>query len=326
MNAVPSDLIRDTQRLSEEVVRPIPGSRKIHVTGSRDDLRVPMREIAQQRTPTLFGGEDNPAITVYDTSGPYTDPDATIDLAAGLAPLRARWIEERGDTEVLSALTSEFGRAREVDPRLSAVRFPGRASPRRARNGANVTQMHYARRGIVTPEMEYIAIRENQRIEAIREAHLLRQHPGETFGANIQKLITPEFVRDEVARGRAIIPNNINHPESEPMIIGRNFLTKVNANIGNSAVSSGIAEEVEKLVWAIRWGADTVMDLSTGKHIHETREWILRNSPVPIGTVPIYQALEKVDGRAEELTWEIFRLAVHFFERLIDRHRSDRHR
>lgn len=307
MNAVPSDLIRDTQRLSEEVVRPIPGSRKIHVAGSRDDLRVPMREIAQQRTPTLFGGEDNPAITVYDTSGPYTDPDATIDLAAGLAPLRARWIEERGDTEVLPALTSEFGRARETDPRLSAVRFPGRALPRRARAGANVTQMHYARRGIVTPEMEFVAIRENQRIDAMRDAGLLAQHAGQSFGAAIQQRISPEFVRDEIARGRAILPNNINHPESEPMIIGRNFLTKINANIGNSAVSSGIAEEVEKLVWAIRWGGDTVMDLSTGKHIHETREWIVRNSPVPIGTVPIYQALEKVDGRAEELTWEIFR-------------------
>jgi len=307
MNAVPSDLIRDTQRLSESVVRPIPGSTKIFVPGSREDLRVPMREIAQQRTPTLFGGEDNPAITVYDTSGPYTDPNVHIDLAAGLAPLRARWIEERGDTEALPSLTSDFGRAREHDPRLAAVRFPARMLPRRARAGANVTQMHYARRGIVTPEMEFVAIRENQRIEAMRDAGLLAQHAGQSFGAAIQGRITPEFVRDEIARGRAILPNNINHPESEPMIIGRNFLTKINANIGNSAVSSGIAEEVEKLVWAIRWGGDTVMDLSTGKHIHETREWIVRNSPVPIGTVPIYQALEKVDGRAEELTWEIFR-------------------
>ncbi|HEY0502309.1 MAG TPA: phosphomethylpyrimidine synthase ThiC [Lysobacter sp.] len=307
MNAVPSELLRDTQRLSEEVVRPIPGSRKIHVEGSRPDLRVPMREIELARTPTMFGGEDNAPLAVYDTSGPYTDADAEIDLARGLAPLRAQWIAERGDTEALAGLSSEFGRKREHDPKLAHVRFGNRPLPRRAVAGANVTQMHYARRGIVTPEMEYIAIRENQRFEAIREAHLLRQHPGESFGANIQKIITPEFVRDEVARGRAIIPNNINHPESEPMIIGRNFLTKVNANIGNSAVSSGIAEEVEKLVWSIRWGADTVMDLSTGKHIHETREWIIRNSPVPIGTVPIYQALEKVDGRAEELTWEIFR-------------------
>jgi phosphomethylpyrimidine synthase len=307
MNAVPSQLLQQAEQLSADVTRPIPGSRKIHVEGSRPDIRVPMREIALTKTPTMFGGEDNAPFAVYDCSGPYTDPEAHIDLAGGLAPLRAQWIAERGDTELLDGLSSEFGRSREHDPKLDAVRFGQRPMPRRALAGANVSQMHYAKKGIVTPEMEYIAIRENQRIEAIREAHLLRQHPGETFGANIQKLITPEFVRDEVARGRAIIPNNINHPESEPMIIGRNFLTKVNANIGNSAVSSGIAEEVEKLVWAIRWGADTVMDLSTGKHIHETREWIIRNSPVPIGTVPIYQALEKVDGRAEELTWEIFR-------------------
>lgn len=321
MNAVPSSLLQQTEQLSESVTRPIPGSRKIHVEGSRPDLRVAMREIELTRTPTLFGGEENPAVTVYDPSGPYTDPDARIDLAAGLAPLRAQWIEERGDTERLFALSSEFGRRRESDPKLASVRFPGRILPRRAKAGANVTQMHYARRGIVTPEMEYVAIRENQRLELLWEGlqarqgtvgpegppTLLFQHPGEPFGANIQKLITPEFVRDEIARGRAILPNNINHPESEPMIIGRNFLTKINANIGNSAVSSGIAEEVEKLVWAIRWGGDTVMDLSTGKHIHETREWIVRNSPVPIGTVPIYQALEKVDGRAEELTWEIFR-------------------
>jgi phosphomethylpyrimidine synthase len=307
MNAVPSQLVRDAERLSAEVVRPIPGSRKIHVAGSRPDLRVPMREIVLSRTPTLFGGEDNPPVTVYDTSGPYTDPDARIDLAAGLPPLRAPWIAGRGDSEPLPGVSSDYGRAREADPRLDAVRFPARARPRRALAGANVTQMHYARRGIVTPEMEFVAIRENQRLEAVRDAGLLAQHPGESFGASIPRVITPEFVREEIARGRAILPNNLNHPESEPMVIGRNFLTKINANIGNSAVSSGIAEEVEKLVWAIRWGADTVMDLSTGKHIHETREWIIRNSPVPIGTVPIYQALEKVDGRAEELTWEIFR-------------------
>ncbi|WP_031370342.1 phosphomethylpyrimidine synthase ThiC [Lysobacter antibioticus] len=312
MNAVPSELIQQAEKLSADVTRPIPGSHKIHVQGSRPDLQVPMREIALARTPTIFGGEDNAPLAVYDTSGIYTDTGAVIDLAAGLAPLRAGWIAERGDTEALTGLSSEFGRKREHDPKLAHVRFGNRPLPRRAKNfgtagAANVTQMHYARRGIVTPEMEYIAIRENQRLEAIREGHLLTQHPGQSFGANIQKIITPEFVRDEVARGRAIIPNNINHPESEPMIIGRNFLTKVNANIGNSAVSSGIAEEVEKLVWSIRWGADTVMDLSTGKHIHETREWIIRNSPVPIGTVPIYQALEKVDGRAEELNWEIFR-------------------
>ena len=307
MNAVPSELIQQADRLSSDVVRPIPGSRKIFVEGSRPDIRVPMREIELAKTSTIFGGEDNAPLAVYDCSGPYTDPSVEIDLSRGLSPLRAQWIAERGDTEALAGLSSEFGRRRENDAKLDAVRFGNRPLPRRAVAGANVTQMHYARRGIVTPEMEYIAIRENQRIEAIREAHLLTQHAGHSFGADIQKRITPEFVRDEVARGRAIIPNNINHPESEPMIIGRNFLTKVNANIGNSAVSSGIAEEVEKLVWSMRWGADTVMDLSTGKHIHETREWIIRNSPVPIGTVPIYQALEKVDGRAEELTWEIFR-------------------
>ncbi|MDZ3799361.1 MAG: phosphomethylpyrimidine synthase ThiC [Xanthomonadales bacterium] len=307
MNAIPATLAQQAEQLSESVTRPIPGSRKVFVEGSRPDLRVPMREIGLTRTPTLFGGEDNPPVTVYDCSGPYTDPDARIDLSAGLPALRAGWIAERGDTEVQAALGSAFGRARAGDARLDAVRFPGRILPRRAIAGANVTQMHYARRGIITPEMEFVAIRENQRLEAVREAHLLAQHPGQSFGASIQKLITAEFVREEIARGRAILPNNINHPESEPMIIGRNFLTKINANIGNSAVSSGIAEEVEKLVWSIRWGGDTVMDLSTGKHIHETREWIVRNSPVPIGTVPIYQALEKVDGRAEELTWEIFR-------------------
>ncbi|MFY2762763.1 phosphomethylpyrimidine synthase ThiC [Arenimonas sp. MALMAid1274] len=308
MNALPTELLRQAQELSESVTRPIPGSRKIHVEGSRPDIQVPMREIALSETPRMYGiKEPNAPFVVYDTSGPYSDPDANIDLGAGLKPLRERWIAERGDSSPLPGLSSEFGRGRAADASLDAVRFPALRPPRRAHAGANVTQMHYARRGIVTPEMEYIAIRENQRIEAITEAHLLRQHPGETFGANIQKSITPEFVRDEVARGRAIIPANINHPELEPMIIGRNFLTKVNANIGNSAVSSGIAEEVEKLVWSIRWGGDTVMDLSTGKNIHETREWIIRNSPVPIGTVPIYQALEKVNGKAEDLTWDVFR-------------------
>jgi len=307
MNAQPSDLARAAQELSEAVVRPIPGSRKIHVQGSRSDLQVPLREICQAQTPTLFGGENNPPITVYDTSGPYTDPDYAVDLASGLPALRAAWIAERGDTELLGGLSSEFGRKRAADSKLDALRFTATRVPRRARAGANVTQMHYARRGIITPEMEYIAIRENQKIEALLGSALLDQHPGQSFGAALPKLITPEFVRDEVARGRAIIPANINHPESEPMIIGRNFLTKINANIGNSAVSSGIAEEVEKLVWSIRWGADNVMDLSTGKHIHETREWIIRNSPVPIGTVPIYQALEKVDGVAENLSWEIYR-------------------
>jgi len=307
MNAMPSDLARAARELSEAVTTPIAGSRKIHVTGSRPDLRVPLREIAQAATPTLFGGEDNPPIVVYDTSGPYTDPEHAVDLARGLPALRAGWIAERGDVERLDGLSSSFGRARADDARLDAIRFALPRMPMRAKPGANVTQMHYARRGIVTPEMEYIAIRENQRIDALVDSALRAQHPGESFGASLPSRITPEFVRDEVARGRAIIPANINHPEVEPMIIGRNFLTKVNANIGNSAVSSGIAEEVEKLVWAIRWGGDTVMDLSTGKHIHETREWIIRNAPVPIGTVPIYQALEKVGGVAEDLTWEIFR-------------------
>ncbi|MBD8872198.1 phosphomethylpyrimidine synthase ThiC [Rhodanobacter sp. DHB23] len=307
MNALPSDLARAAQELSAAVTRPIPGSRKIHATGSRADLRVPLREIAQADTPAMFGVEKNPAITVYDTSGPYTDPDYAVDLAAGLPALRAAWIAERGDTEALGDRSSEFGRRHANAPELAAIRFPQLPVPRRAKVGANVTQMHYARKGIVTPEMEYIAIRENQRIEALGDSALRVQHPGQSFGAAIPRIITPEFVRDEVARGRAIIPANINHPESEPMIIGRNFLTKINANIGNSAVTSSIAEEVEKMVWSIRWGGDTVMDLSTGKHIHETREWILRNSPVPIGTVPIYQALEKVGGVAEELTWELFR-------------------
>ncbi len=301
-------------------VVPLPCSRKIYQTGSRPDIRVPFREISQADTPTLFGGEKNPPLTVYDTSGPYTDPDADIDIRKGLPALRGGWIEERADTEMLDGPSSEYGRRRLADPVLEAMRFGLRRQPRRARAGANVTQMHYARKGVVTPEMEFIALRENLRLEQTIEslrasgkdgekmvARLLRQHPGQSFGASIPAVITPEFVRDEVARGRAVIPANINHPESEPMIIGRNFLVKVNANIGNSAVSSGIAEEVEKMTWAIRWGADTVMDLSTGKHIHETREWIIRNSPVPIGTVPIYQALEKVDGKAEELTWEIFR-------------------
>ena len=307
MNALATDLIRQTAELSESVTRPIPGSRKIHVAGSRANLRVPMREVELADTPLMFGAEKNPPLALYDTSGPYTDPQVRIDLAAGLEPLRASWIGQRGDCASLSGLSSEFGRKRASDAKLDAVRFPAGRDPLRAKAGANVTQMHYARRGMITPEMEYIAIRENQKLDSLRDASLLMQHAGESFGAAIPKIITPEFVRSEVARGRAIIPCNINHPESEPMIIGRNFLTKINANIGNSAVSSSIAEEVEKMVWSIRWGGDTVMDLSTGKNIHETREWIIRNSPVPIGTVPIYQALEKVDGRAEELTWEIFR-------------------
>jgi phosphomethylpyrimidine synthase len=307
MNAVIADLKTQADELSADLTRPIPGSRKIYAHGSRDDIRVPMREIAQARTPKSFGAEINPSLAVYDTSGPYTDPSVKIDLRTGLFPMRQRWIEERGDTVQLSGPTSRFGQARHADAATQHLRFDHIRPPRVAKGGANVSQMHYARRGIVTPEMEYIAIRENQLIDQLRDQYLLRHHAGESFGASLPKYVTPEFVRDEVARGRAIIPCNINHPELEPMIIGRNFLVKINANIGNSAVTSSIAEEVEKMVWSIRWGADTVMDLSTGKHIHETREWIIRNSPVPIGTVPIYQALEKVDGKAEELTWEIFR-------------------
>jgi len=293
--------------VDEAAIEPLPNSRRVYVEGSRPDLRVPMREIRQSDTPTALGGEKNPPIFVYDCSGPYTDPLAAIDIRQGLAAPRRKWIEERHDSEPLAALTSSFGRTRAADEELSVLRFPGlHRTPRRAKPGHHVTQMHYARRGIITPEMEFIAIRENQRMDAL-PAYLLTQHAGQSFGAAIAKTITPEFVRDEVARGRAIIPANINHPESEPMIIGRNFLVKINCNVGNSPLASSIQEEVDKMTWAIRWGADTVMDLSTGKNIHETREWIIRNSPVPIGTVPIYQALEKVAGKAEELTWEIFR-------------------
>jgi phosphomethylpyrimidine synthase len=313
MNANDQFFARDAH-VDDAAVQPLPNSRKIYVEGSRPDLRVPMREIAQADTPASFGAEVNPPLAVYDTSGPYTDPAAKIDIRAGLAPLRARWIEERGDSVELDGLTSAYGRARLADAELAGMRFDLPRQPRRAKSGVNIsgniTQMHYARRGIVTPEMEFIAIRENlKREEMLRSLPELvtRQHPGQSFGAAIPDLVTPEFVRAEVARGRAIIPANINHPEAEPMIIGRNFLVKINANIGNSAVSSSIHEEVEKMTWATRWGADTVMDLSTGKNIHETREWIIRNSPVPIGTVPIYQALEKVDGKAEELTWEMYR-------------------
>jgi phosphomethylpyrimidine synthase len=307
MSAIPEDFINKTSRLSDEVTRPFPNSSKIYVTGSRPDLSVPMRQIEQSDTPASFGVEQNPPITVYDTSGPYTDPEATIDLMRGLPEVRSNWIGERGDTEQLEGPSSEFGRQRQAHPELAALRFEHIRSPRRARAGCNVTQMHYARQGIITPEMEYVAIRENLRLEEYRSSNLLTQHRGNSFGAAVPERVTPEFVRDEVARGRAIIPANINHPELEPMIIGRNFLVKINTNIGNSAVTSSIAEEVEKMVWSARWGGDTLMDLSTGKNIHETREWILRNSPVPVGTVPIYQALEKVDGKAEELSWEIFR-------------------
>lgn len=277
----PSDqLLSENERVNDAMIDQLPASRKVYVTGSRPELRVPMREIQLSPTDTADGPQHNDPVQVYDTSGPYTDPETTIDLRQGLTPLRASWIEERGDTQQLPEFSSETTRQRLRDPRRDAFRFGRPPKPRVARAGGNVSQMHYARQGTVTPEMEFIAIREG---------------------------VSAEFVRDEVARGRAIIPNNVNHPESEPMIIGRNFLVKVNANIGNSAVTSSIEEEVGKLTWAIRWGADTIMDLSTGKDIHETREWLLRNSPVPVGTVPIYQALEKVDGVAEDLTWELFR-------------------
>ena len=319
MNANPKFLAA-TAQVDEAAIQPLPNSRKIYVEGSRADIRVPMREISQSDTPASFGAEKNPPIYVYDTSGPYSEPGAKIDIRSGLTAPRLPWILERADTEELPGPSSQYGVERLNDPQLAELRFNLHRKPRRALAGKNVSQMHYARQGIITPEMEYVAIRENMRrreyLEELkasgpmgnRLAELMgRQHPGQNYGASIPAEITPEFVREEIARGRAIIPANINHPEIEPMIIGRNFLVKINANIGNSAVTSSIGEEVEKMTWSIRWGGDTVMDLSTGKHIHETREWIIRNSPVPIGTVPIYQALEKVNGKAEDLTWEIFR-------------------
>ena len=299
----PDQIVRD-QVITRD---PIPGSKKVYVSGKiHADVRVPMREIALAPTKSRDGEHPNPPVTVYDTAGPFTDPAITIDIRQGLPAIRSEWIRARGDVEELAGPSSQFGQDRLNDAALNVVRFPNLGRPIRAAGDQHVTQMAYARRGIITPEMEFIAIRENQCRETMDPA-LTMQHPGESFGAAIPEVITAEFVRDEVARGRAIIPANINHPEIEPMIIGRNFLVKINANIGNSAMASSIEEEVEKMVWAIRWGADTVMDLSTGENIHETREWILRNSPVPIGTVPIYQALEKVDGKAEELTWEVFR-------------------
>jgi len=298
--------LADAAHVDAAAIKPLPNSRKIYVQGSRPDIQVPMREISQDDTPDGMGAEKNPPIYVYDCSGPYTDPAVKIDIRSGLAAMREAWIVDRDDTEVLTGLTSAYGQQRLDDPELAEMRFNLSRAPRRAKAGKNVTQMHYARQGIITPEMEYIAIRENQKVDGMNEM-MLRQHPGENFGNSMPKKITPEFVRDEVAAGRAVITANINHPEIEPMIIGRKFLVKINANIGNSALGSSIQEEVEKMTWAIRWGGDTVMDLSTGKHIHETREWIMRNSPVPIGTVPIYQALEKVNGKAEDLTWEIFR-------------------
>ncbi|MCI0400555.1 MAG: phosphomethylpyrimidine synthase ThiC [Gammaproteobacteria bacterium] len=307
MSAMPESLLSRTAKVDEQAIQPFPNSKKIYVQGRGKDIRVPMREITLSDTPANFGAEKNSPLTVYDTSGPYTDPDATIDVRRGLPRVRSAMIDERDDTVVLRDFTSAYARRRASDTNLAHLRFAHPHRPRRAKTGMNVTQMHYAKKGIVTLEMEYVAIRENVLAQEIKDAGLLMRHQGERFGASIQEEITPEFVRSEIARGRAILPANINHPEIEPMIIGRNFLVKINANIGNSAVTSSIEEEVEKMTWATRWGADTVMDLSTGSNIHETREWIIRNSPVPIGTVPIYQALERVDGKAEELTWEIFR-------------------
>ena len=304
--------LSDTASVDEISTAPFTGSKKIYITGSRADIRVPMREISLDPTLLRDGTkEENLPVRIYDTSGPYTDPEIQIDVRKGLPKLRQNWILERGDTETLKNPSSKYTQIREQNITLENLRFNGKHEPRIAREGKNVSQLHYARQGIITPEMEYIAIRENiaraQRSDVQTDDLLNQQHPGQTWGANIVSEITPEFVRQEIAEGRAIIPANINHPELEPMIIGRNFHIKINGNIGNSAVTSSIEEEVEKLVWGTRWGADTVMDLSTGKHIHETREWILRNASVPIGTVPIYQALEKVDGVAEDLTWEIFR-------------------
>ncbi len=303
-NLSSNDLAAQHEQDAKDLTRILPASQKVYIQGSRPDIKVPMREIALTDTPTGLGGEQNPPIMVYDTSGVYTDPNVTIDLNKGLPNVRESWIEERNDSEILDTLTSSFGQERLKDIRTANIRFAHIQKPRRAKRGKNVTQMHYAKQGIITPEMEYIAIRENLRQ---RENVDMRQHAGQNFGSKNLTEITPEFVRKEVAEGRAIIPANINHPEIEPMIIGRNFLVKINANIGNSALGSSIDEEVAKMTWATRWGADTIMDLSTGKNIHETREWIIRNSPVPIGTVPIYQALEKVDGVAEDLTWEIFK-------------------
>ena len=311
MSAIPQEFLDRAAQLSSDSTKPLDGSKKIYVEGSRPDIQVPMREIYLEDTASNFGAEPNPPIPVYDTSGPYTDPNVQIDLLKGLADVRSNWIDERDDTEKLAGPTSDYGQQRQNDPSLADLRFEHIRTPRRAKTGENVSQMHYARQGIITPEMEYIAIRESMKLQELRKnpeyKKVLMQHPGQSFGANLPNEITPEFVREEVASGRAIIPANINHPEVEPMIIGRNFLVKINGNLGNSAVTSSITEEVEKMVWGIRWGSDTIMDLSTGKNIHETREWILRNSPVPIGTVPIYQALEKVDGIAEDLTWEVFK-------------------
>ena len=299
-----SETLTSLSSVNKAFIEPFPNSKKVYAKGSRDDINVPMRQI--KLTDTIGDlAEKNDPIHVYDTSGPYTDSTKTISYRDGIESVRTNWIEERGDTEVLDGVSSNFSNERLNNKELDELRFEHLRAPRKAKKGNNVTQMHYAKKGIITPEMEYIAIRENCLWQEYQDQ--IGQHQGESFGAATPKIITPEFVRDEVARGRAIIPNNINHPETEPMIVGRNFLVKINGNIGNSALGSSIDEEVGKMVWGVRWGADTIMDLSTGKNIHETREWIIRNSPVPVGTVPIYQALEKVKGVAEDLTWEIFR-------------------
>ncbi|HIC40326.1 MAG TPA: phosphomethylpyrimidine synthase ThiC, partial [Piscirickettsiaceae bacterium] len=302
--SIASKTLKKMSNVNEAFIKPFPSSNKIYVEGSRKDIQVPMREITLTDTIGELAEKNDP-IHVYDTSGVYTDPKVKIDLRKGLGNIRSCWIDERADTETLDSLSSSFSNERLDNAELDALRFEYLSSPKRAKSGKNVSQMHYARQGIITPEMEYIAIRENCKWQDYKDQ--IGQHKGEDFGANIPDVITPEFVRDEVARGRAVIPANINHPETEPMIIGRNFMVKINGNIGNSALGSSIEEEVDKMVWGIRWGADTIMDLSTGKNIHETREWIIRNSPVPIGTVPIYQALEKVNGVAEDLNWEVFR-------------------
>ncbi|MBT3744407.1 MAG: phosphomethylpyrimidine synthase ThiC, partial [Candidatus Thioglobus sp.] len=299
-----NETLTSMSSVKEAFIQPFPNSHKIYVEGSRADIQVPMREITL--TDTIGDlAEKNDPIHVYDTSGVYTDPTVQIDLRKGLSNIREAWIDERADTQTLDGMSSTFSNERLDDAELDALRFEFLKTPKRAKEGKNVTQMHYAKQGIITPEMEYIAIRENCKWQDYKDQ--IGQQKGESFGADIPDVITAEFVRSEVARGRAVIPANINHPETEPMIIGRNFMVKINGNIGNSALGSSIEEEVDKMVWGIRWGADTIMDLSTGKNIHETREWIIRNSPVPIGTVPIYQALEKVNGIAEDLNWEVFR-------------------
>ena len=299
-----SETLTSMSSVKEAFIQPFPNSQKIYAEGSRADIQVPMREITLTDTIGELAEKNDP-VHVYDTSGVYTDPSVTIDLRKGLDNIRETWIDERNDTDALDGMSSTFSNERLDNAELDKLRFEFLKTPKRAKAGKNVTQMYYAKQGIITPEMEYIAIRENCKWQDYKDQ--IGQQKGESFGASIPDIITPEFVRSEVARGRAVIPANINHPETEPMIIGRNFMVKINGNIGNSALGSSIEEEVDKMVWGIRWGADTIMDLSTGKNIHETREWIIRNSPVPIGTVPIYQALEKVNGVAEDLNWEVFR-------------------